>query len=93
MVLLKPTYLKVQESSITALRPAGQRSSRAQASMEDLQQRHEAHNAELQASHAAELQQLLVCSPQAGQSIWSWPFGMVILHWAESDAVGLLADL
>ena len=54
-----------------ALQAAEQRSSQAQASMGDLMQRHEAHIAELQALHAAELQQqatslaqqLSVCIP------------------------------
>ena len=57
-----------------ALQAAEQRSSQAHACVGDLKQRHEAHIAELQALHAAEVQQqaislaqqLSVCSPWAG---------------------------
>ncbi len=62
-----------------ALQAAEQGNSQVHASMVDLKQKHEGHIAELQASHAAELQQQAIILaqqpsvriPQAGQCIWN----------------------
>ena len=72
---------RARHQDAEALQAAEQGSSRAHASMVDLKQKHEAHIAELQAFHAAKLQQQaitlaqqpLVRIPQAGQCTWNWP--------------------